>query len=166
MSHKTSRKPKREPSRASAQVLPARRGVGQPTKCTPELMERLCALVKTGVPAITACRAEHVGKTTLHMWRKSAAAGVEPYATLLAQLDGAQSKAIAAITMHLVKASTHDWRAAAWWLERRAPALFNLQQHVRVEQAPVELTDEELAAAMERYGYVRAPRQDEDDDNT
>lgn len=150
------------PSRASGDT--AGRKTGRPTKCTPDVIERLCRLVKIGVPPIVACRTESIGKATLYEWRMSAARGVEPYASLIAQLDVAQSQAVAQITMQLVKASQHDWKAAAWYLERRVPAMFAAKQSVRVQNVNTNMTDAELDEAMAKHGYVRALDAPDNDD--
>lgn len=152
--------PNPDPSRARAST-----GAGRPHKCTPKVVEALARLIAVGVPIAVACGTQGIGKTTLTDWRHRAARGVEPYASLMPQIDTAQSRAVTSVTMQLVKAGQRDWRAAAWWLERRAPEQFSLTQTVRVEPGPTELTDEELDAAMAAHGFVRAPRQHEDYDS-
>jgi hypothetical protein len=129
---------------------------GRPSKYTPELGQKLCALLAIGVPISVACRSEGVGKTTLHTWRAQGAAGVDPFAAFVAELERALAKAEAAITMHVVKAAQQDWRAGAWWLERRHPERYGAKQTVRVDQPAVaEMTEAELDAAVARHGYVR-----------
>lgn len=153
-----------ESSRARSDATNAVPKPGRPTRCTPEVVDRLVKLVKIGVPTAVACRTEGLGKATMHRWRVEAAAGVEPYASLIAQLQVAQSQAAAQITMQLVKASQRDWKAAAWWLERRVPAHFAAKQSVRVQNVNTNMTDAELDEAMAKHGYVRAVDTVEPDD--
>lgn len=154
-----------ERSRARARTSSNPDGAGRPTRCTPETVARLVKLVEIGVPITVACRTEGLGRATWHRWRVAAAAGEEPYVELVGKLETAISKGVATITMQLVKASQKDWKAAAWWLERRVPALYAAKQSVRVQNVNVDLTDEELDEAMARHGYVRAglPREPDDE---
>lgn len=144
------------PSRARA------RG-GRPTAYTPELGEQLCKLVGLGVPISIACKAEGIGKRTLYRWREQGKAGREPYRGFVRKLERALAKPAAAITLHVVRAAQRDWRAGAWWLERRHPKLYGNKQTIKHETSPAEMSDAELDAAIARYGYVRAGAPSEED---
>jgi len=146
------------PSRARA------RG-GRPTAYTHELGERLCKLVGLGVPIVVACKAEGIGKRTLYRWREFGAAGREPYATFARKLEQGLAKAETAITLHVVRAAQRDWRAGAWWLERRHPKRYGSKQTLRVEKSPAELSDAELDTMIAQYGYVKATPGGESDGN-
>jgi hypothetical protein len=136
------------PSRARAR--------GRPTAYTAELGEQLCKLVGLGVPIGVACRAEGIGKRTLYRWREFGAAGREPYVGFVRKLNRSLAKAEAAITLHVVRAAQRDWRAGAWWLERRHPQRYGAKQTLRLEKGPGEMSDAELDNAIAKYGYVRA----------
>lgn len=130
---------------------------GRPSKFTPELGLSICRLVMTGVPIGEACRVQGIGRNTLHVWRTAGAAGRAPFAAFLEEIERAQAQAVASITMHVVKAAQKDWRAGAWWLERRCPELYGTKQTVRLEKAPADMSDAELDAAILAHGFVRAP---------
>lgn len=131
--------------------------MARPSKLTPDIGERISKLIAAGVPIGTACQVEGITRKTLSNWRKRAEAGEQDFAAFWSQVEKALAKAEAAITMHVVKAAQHDWRAGAWWLERRSPKTYGNKQTVRVEKPLPELSEEELEAAIAQHGYVRAP---------
>lgn len=136
--------------------------MARPTKLTPEIGERLAKLIGVGIPMATACRAEGITKRTLKNWRNRGLAGEAPYDAFWEQIDRALAKAEAAITMNVIQAAKTDWRAGAWWLERRRPKTYGNKQTVRLEKPPAEMTDEELDAAIALHGYVKAPQTDDE----
>jgi hypothetical protein len=75
--------------------------------------------------------------------------GARTVRRVVEELERAQAQAVAAITMYLVNATEKDWRACAWWLERRCPEIYGAKQTMRVEKAPANMTDAELEAARE-----------------
>jgi hypothetical protein len=154
MSPKRPKKGVSVPSRARGEPSEVRKP-GRPTAYTHAIGERLCKLVAAGVPIGTACRMEGVGKQTLYDWRAAGKAARAPYAQFVRELDAALAKVEAGITIQLVAATKRDWRAAAWWLERRKPARYKLQQQIRIEKAAAEMTEAELDAAIAAHGYVR-----------
>jgi hypothetical protein len=129
---------------------------GRPTKYTPALGAQLCKLVSLGVAMNAACKAEGIGRKTLYRWREYGAQGREPYRTFVRQLNRSLAKAETAITLHVVRAAQRDWRAGAWWLERRAPDRYGPKQTLRVEKPLTELTEAELDAAIAQHGYTRS----------
>jgi transposase-like protein len=139
---------------------------GRPSKLNPELQARLTRLISIGVPVRTACEAEGVTKTTLRNWRAKAAEGIPEYQSFVLDLDQALAKAEVGVTMHVVKAAQHDWRAGAWWLERRRPEHYGAKQTVVLEKAPTEMTDEELDAALAKHGYSRGEDGKDPDDGS
>lgn len=143
------------PSRTREGVAPGKKKPGRPTKLTPELGSRLGRLISVGIPISTACQVEGITKKTLRNWRERAAAGEQDYADFVADLDQALAKAEVAVTMNVVKAAQVDWRAGAWWLERRRPDRYGAKQTVTIEKSPSDMSDAELDAALARHGYER-----------
>ena len=131
-----------------------RQQAGRPTLYTPELGVRIAKLVALGVAIGVACAAEGIGRATLYEWRAKSRDGRQPYAGFLAELERALARVEVEITKNVIAASKRDWRAGAWWLERRRPRRYALRQSLRVEKAPADMTDEELDAAIARAGYV------------
>lgn len=133
---------------------------GRPSVFAPERGQRICNMVAEGVPIATACRIEGIGKTTLYDWRKQGAEGLEPFAEFARELRRAQDTCEATVTSRLVRATLMDWKAAAWWLERRRPKLYPSKHDVTLHKSAGEMNDAELAEALTLLGYVKAPAAD------
>jgi hypothetical protein len=129
---------------------------GRPSLYTAALHERVCALVAVRVPIRTACQLEGIGARTLYDWRERGNMGEEPFATFSQDLAIAVARAEATAVQFIATAAADNWKANAWWLERRFPKRYGAKQQLRVTKAPAEMTDEELAAAIAAHGFVRA----------
>jgi len=129
---------------------------GRPSVYSEARGKRICAMVAEGVPIAVACRIEGVGKSTLYEWRARGAAGDEPFAGFCAELERARDICEATITSRLVRASLFDWKAGAWWLERRRPQRYQAKQDITLHKSPAEMSDAELAAMMAEFGYAKA----------
>jgi len=131
-------------------------GAGRPTLYTPTLHATICALVAAGTPIRTAARQQRIGARTLYDWRDKGLAGVEPYVAFAADIDSALAHAETSVVTTIVATTQADWKAGAWWLERRFPTRYGSKQHMRIEKSPPEMTDAELEEAIAAHGYVRA----------
>lgn len=129
---------------------------GRPSLYTPALHERVCALVAVRVPIRTACQLEGIGARTLYDWRERGRSGEEPFATFEQDLAIAVARSEATAVQFIATAAADNWKANAWWLERRFPKRYGAKQQLRVTKAPAEMTDEELEAAIAAHGFVRA----------
>lgn len=96
--------------------------MSRPIKLTPEVHERICALVRAGNFRETASAAAGIDARTLRNWLRRGAEGEEPFATFSTDLDEAETVAEARNVAIIGAAAKDDWRAAAWWLERKASA--------------------------------------------
>jgi hypothetical protein len=132
---------------------------GRPTRYSEELGDKICALIAAGVPMRLAARAHGIGRSTLYDWRQAGDAGLPPYAAFVAKLDLALARVETTLTVSLTSAARKDWRAAAWWLERRRPQRYGAKQTLRVEKPLNELSDSELDALIAKHGYVRSSTQ-------
>jgi hypothetical protein len=94
----------------------------RPTKCTPELTERICEYLASGCYVCTACQAVGISETTLGNWRARAAKGEEPYVTFVEATKEAEAKAELRALALVQKAMPENWAAAMTWMERKFPA--------------------------------------------
>ena len=94
----------------------------RPTKCTPELTEKICEYLASGCYVCTACQAVGISETTLGNWRARAAEGEEPYVTFVEATKEAEAKAELRALALVQKAMPENWAAAMTWMERKFPA--------------------------------------------
>jgi hypothetical protein len=94
----------------------------RPTKCTPELTEKICEYLASGCYVCTACQAVGISETTLGNWRARAAKGEEPYVTFVEATKEAEAKAELRALALVQKAMPENWAAAMTWMERKFPA--------------------------------------------
>jgi len=88
---------------------------------TAERAGSICTLVGLGVDVELAAATEGVDATTIRQWLTLGRAGTPPYAEFARDIDTAQAEASKRLTLNIVKRSNDDWRAAAWFLQNRAP---------------------------------------------
>lgn len=93
----------------------------RPTKCTPELTEKICEYLASGCYVCTACQAVGISETTLGNWRARAAEGEEPYVTFVEAVKEAEAKAELRALALVQKAMPENWAAAMTWMERKFP---------------------------------------------
>jgi len=132
--------------------------MARPTLYTKKLGRALCAQVEGGVTLRVAARTHGISRTTLYNWLAHGAKGREPYATFRARLERSQAACEVGLTLSMFEASKDDWRAAAWFLEKRFPKRWGSKHRLDVVKAPGDMTDAELEAAIEQLGYVRRDR--------
>jgi len=129
---------------------------GRPSLYTPALHAAVCALVAAGAPIRTVARQQRIGARTLYDWREKGLSGVEPYVAFAADLDAALAHAETSVVTTIVATTQADWKAGAWWLERRFPKRYGAKQQMRIEKALPDMTDAELEEAIAAHGFVRA----------
>jgi transposase len=95
---------------------------GRPSKLTRQVEADLTLLLAQGVPVKVAAAATDVSPRSVRRWlnegdlRERVA---EIRATERASADAASDEA--RLVVLLLRAAQHNWRASAWWLERRYP---------------------------------------------
>lgn len=95
------------------------------SKFTPATGARICKLVGLGVTLEAAAGHEGVSKQTVYNWRDQGRAGRTPgYVTFAKQLQQAMAKAEVTQTKNVIAWAKRDWKAGAWWLERRRPGVY------------------------------------------
>lgn len=118
------------------------------TKRTDERVERILEALSSGQTRRVAAACGGVSDDTLRRW-------IMADAELSLRVSAAESQAQLALVACIRNAADHDWRAAAWLLERRDPANWSLRQQLAVHattQEPmkviVEYVDQAEPAAL------------------
>jgi hypothetical protein len=93
-------------------------------KRTPEARARILAAVEAGAPYGSAARRGGMSHRSLNAWRAE-----DP--EFAAEFAAAREESIITGVETIRAASKHDWRAAAWLLERRAPQHFGRREEVK-----------------------------------
>ena len=112
---------------------PKRKGPGRPTKLTPEVQERLLTALRAGNFRGPSAFYAGIGDKTLSTWMKEGKQNPEgPFGALRRAVLEAENGAEIANVAHIAKAATKDWKAAAWWLERKAHERFGRRDRTEV----------------------------------
>jgi hypothetical protein len=116
-----------------------RAGPGRPSKLTPEAMEKLIGALRAGNFRGPAAFYAGIGERTLATWmREGKERPAGPYGALRQAVLEAERGAEIANVAHIAKAAQKgDWKAAAWWLERKANERWG-----RPERKPPPATDD------------------------
>jgi hypothetical protein len=97
---------------------------GRPTKLTAQCRDDLTILLAHGVPVGVAAKSVGVSARTLRRWMQESDLRervAEIRAARRGDPGGSGARLEARLAVLILKASEHDWRASAWWLERRYP---------------------------------------------
>lgn len=144
---------------------------GRPTILSKDLVDSIAEVVRAGAFYEEAALTVGIGRSTLYKWREEGEADIEHgKATLAAYFVDALTRASAeaeqAAAQAILSARYTDWRAAAWYLERRNPGRWGRRDHVEHSGAVktgepilVEAPDDaaaEVAAILARAGAVDA----------
>jgi transposase-like protein len=126
--------------------------VARPSKLTPALRGRIALAVSGGASLRAAAQVSGVADSTLRSWlargrseqgARKRARGELPYVELLEAVERAGARAEVRAAALIAKAAETDWRAAAWYLERRDPETFGppklALEHTGVDGGPVKL---------------------------
>ena len=100
-----------------------------------ETTRRLVDLVRAGNYLDTAATAVGIHKTTLHRWLRLGRKQKHGlYRKFLNAVEKAQAESESRDVALIANASSDDWRAAAWRLERKAPQRYGLRVQVGVQE--------------------------------
>lgn len=106
------------------------------TKCTEWRCDVICEAVRKGHDEKFAAELAQTADVTVRRWRRFGLEGREPYATFLARYNVAKKEiidhALRTIRNAKTKHGTDDWKALAWWLERRFPKDFGQRQSIEL----------------------------------
>ncbi|MFO0658897.1 MAG: hypothetical protein U0165_03550 [Polyangiaceae bacterium] len=118
---------------------------GAPLRCTPEVSAKICAAIRDGHTFEDSARLAGISKTTFHRWMRRGKREGELSALRSFRVDVEKATLDARVTLVSIiwEASKRDWRAAAWFLERRYPEEYGKQtrvEHSGPNGAPVPLS--------------------------
>ena len=151
---------------------------GRPSKLTPDVQEKIVQALRLGNHRKHAAAFAGIDETTLRRWMTRGSNPTdEPYASFRAEVEETEAKAKVAAMGCVYKAVIGgDWKAAAWYLERKAPehyaprsSLFDPYRTLELlEEAGLIKDDEDreraLTALAAGGGGVEQPKDAEDDD--
>ena len=114
------------------------RGGGRRPKLTDEIQAIIVDTIRKGATFEAAAGAAGVSVDTIHEWRRRGAGKDDrPRTARLAEFARAIERAMAEAEIRCVgaigKASSRQWQAAAWLLERRHPDRYGLRTQSRVD---------------------------------
>ncbi len=114
--------------------------MSRPTLYTLELSDKLCALVKGGLPLNKAAEHEGITYETMRAWGKKNA---EFSVALKKARAEAQAQSIA-----VIRSGSQGWQGEAWYLERSDPKNWGRRMEVKqeVKQPKEQRTEAQLLA--------------------
>lgn len=138
---------------------PQQRSAGRPCKITLELTEAVCKTLQAGVDVETACKREGVSSRTYERWRAAGNRGEEPYATFMEAVEQAMARLEVNVTAQVIKATSSNWQAAAWWIKHRRSGGVQRIELTGKDGAPIsgQLTAEGADAIRQSilYGKIK-----------
>ena len=120
---------------------------GPPVALTPDVRKALLRAARNGETDETCAEFAGIGISTLKKWKLHAKDGTAhpDVVSLWGELKAAQGEVRQAMQERIQLASWDDWKAAAWWLERKFPDEFARRQVLHVHG---QETVEEQAARI------------------
>ena len=148
--------------------------VGRPSKCTPELCERICKHIRKGNYPTTAAALEGIPKATMSRWMKKGRESKTQsgkYWNFWNSIKKAKYEGEAHAVEGIKAAGEKNWTAYAWLLERMYPDRWGKRQRVEMEHSgkvekevkgelKIEVSDEsrKLAAKLSRSIHSKNDR--------
>lgn len=117
------------------------------TKLTPEREQRIVQLLKAGQHRSTVCHAVGIGERTLRTWLARADEGDERWTEFARRVREAEAECETRAIVAIQVKGKDDWRAMAWWLERRFPLRWG---ETRGAQAKLDAEREGMLEALVR----------------
>ncbi len=120
----------------------------RPTKLTRKRLEAICATLSTGGTRKAAAAVAGVGESTFYDWMRAGAndEGSNLARQLVVVVEAAEGEAeLRAATTINEAIDKGDWKAAAWWLERRRRQEWGRPQPIPVAQPEQEKTPQTFA---------------------
>lgn len=130
---------------------------GRNLKLTPELIEQVSIIIRSGNYAKTACEMVGIGETTYYRWLELADKPNAPkiYREFRESIKRAEANAeVRSVARIMQAADDGTWQASAWYLERKHPMRWGRNDKIRQEVtgadgAPVEVTIDARQAVLE-----------------
>lgn len=98
--------------------------IGAPSRLEdPDVVERLLAGLRDGLPRDAACQQAGLSRRTFYTWQRRAKEGYAPAGALVEAIEQAEAVAEAEHLENIRRAGQHvpQWTASAWYLERKYP---------------------------------------------
>lgn len=142
---------------------------GPKTTCTQEVQDLIVSAISAGAIFEVAAAYAGVKKETLKDWLRKGRAGKAPYAAFVGSLDEALAKSEVSALRMIQAAGLYDWKAAAWYLERKWPerwgrkwqttgAELSEDGQMLSDDQLAEMTDEELEKVIDAVAKASAKR--------
>ncbi|MGB0971682.1 MAG: hypothetical protein ACPGVG_12070 [Mycobacterium sp.] len=96
------------------------------SRCTPEVIETYCRVFRETLNRAQAAREVGVDYRDIWRWRKLARQGHSEFAAFGLALEITDELVISDLISRIASATTRQWRALAWLLERLYPAQFGI----------------------------------------
>ena len=101
--------------------------MARPSQLTEERSDDLVVLLAAGVPVEVAARSVNVSRRTLDRWLRQPGLRARVEQARAATPEASEAASEARLVVLLLRAAAQDWRASAWWLERRWPQRWALR---------------------------------------
>lgn len=123
-------------------------GKGRPTKLTPEIVNEISKIIRSGNYIETACAYVGINKTTFYDWLKRGAREKErvsknprakvkkseiPFVEFHDEIEKALAHSEIRDVAIIGKAAEENWQAAAWRLERKFPERWGKRERYAIE---------------------------------
>jgi len=95
--------------------------MARPTLCTPEQIEKLCALLREGNTRECACKLTGIELRTFYKWTARGRQNEQPFSQFVQAVKDAEGQAEAWHIANLKVHAANTWQVSCWWLERRRP---------------------------------------------
>ena len=115
--------------------------IGRPSKLTPKLRKQIVRLIIAGYFTDRTCDIVGINKSTNYDWMKRGKESKRRNKYKIFYNEVTQAHAISeAIALSIIsKAAEIDWRASAWWLERRYPEKWGKPKIKKVKKTSMEI---------------------------
>ena len=130
--------------------------VGRPTKCTPEMIDRICSHLENGINIKTTCELVGIDESTFSRWRNRGQSAIEefgddpeaipesemPFCRFCKRIKRARAKAKATSLKAIRDAGDKgSWKAHAWYLERSFSDEFSKKSNLDITTKGEPVTD-------------------------
>ena len=152
--------------------------MGRPTKCTPELIKRICKFVAEPQPIVIACQACGITETSYYEWLNRAKDEPESiYSEFSKAVEKARAEGFQNLCRIIIREAPKDWKAAARLLEGMYQDYFALRvkyegkvehehkhthqvEYTRLQELPEQRKQaivEEMMGRIEEYKAKQLP---------
>lgn len=120
----TTKKTKRKAKKGTVTPRRGKRGPLGPRLLDEAVIKQICHYVRLGVPQKVAAMTQKIQENTYWLWRKNGKRDLNDgldtiYAKLYVEIEKARADCVARNTEIIATAAAEDWRASAFFLERR-----------------------------------------------